>query len=137
MLKNIGIGRQQNISINFNNIYKWILDFWDEKYRQYQYDWKYELNENTIKPVTYDPNTDFESMLPNFNYKGLRDMVVEQSLQIDRIKCPIYNIYDASIDYSGTARKIAEEQAKEDAMETKSLFTITKNIEEGEVTDGT
>ena len=32
MLKHIGIGKQQNISINFNNIYNWILDFWDNKY---------------------------------------------------------------------------------------------------------
>lgn len=32
MLEHIGIGKQQNIYLNFDNIYNWILDFWDQKY---------------------------------------------------------------------------------------------------------
>lgn len=32
MLSHIGIGRQQNISQNFDNIYNWIVDFWDSLY---------------------------------------------------------------------------------------------------------
>ena len=107
-------------------------DFWDEKYRPYQYAWKQELNPEVIQPIVYDPNR----TVPGFDYKALRDMVVEQSLQIDRIKCPVYNIYDASIDLSGTAKRIEEEQKVEEAKETRSLFTITKDISEGEIDNG-
>ncbi len=32
MLKHIGIGRQQNIYQNFDNIYNWIIGFWDSLY---------------------------------------------------------------------------------------------------------
>ncbi len=32
MLSHIGIGRQQNISQNFDNIYNWIIGFWDSLY---------------------------------------------------------------------------------------------------------
>lgn len=32
MLSHIGIGRQQNISQNFDNIYNWIVGFWDSLY---------------------------------------------------------------------------------------------------------
>ena len=32
MLRHIGIGKQQNIYLNFDNIYNWIIDFWDSKY---------------------------------------------------------------------------------------------------------
>lgn len=32
MLSQIGIGRQQNISQNFDNIYNWIIGFWDSLY---------------------------------------------------------------------------------------------------------
>lgn len=32
MLQYIGIGKQQNISLHFDDIYQWILDFWDGKY---------------------------------------------------------------------------------------------------------
>lgn len=32
MLQQIGIGKQQNISLHFDDIYQWILDFWDGKY---------------------------------------------------------------------------------------------------------
>lgn len=32
MLEHIGIGKQQNIYQNFNSIYTWILNFWDDKY---------------------------------------------------------------------------------------------------------
>ena len=32
MLQHIGIGKQQNISLHFDDIYQWILDFWDGKY---------------------------------------------------------------------------------------------------------
>lgn len=32
MLSHIGIGRQQNISQNFDNIYNWIIGFWDGLY---------------------------------------------------------------------------------------------------------
>lgn len=32
MLQYIGIGKQQNISLHFDDIYQWILDFWDDKY---------------------------------------------------------------------------------------------------------
>lgn len=32
MLQYIGIGKQQNISLHFDDIYQWILDFWDSRY---------------------------------------------------------------------------------------------------------
>ena len=32
MLQNIGIGKQQNIYQHFDDIYQWILDFWDSRY---------------------------------------------------------------------------------------------------------
>ena len=32
MLQNIGIGKQQNIYQHFEDIYQWILDFWNSKY---------------------------------------------------------------------------------------------------------
>ena len=53
MLKNIGIGRQQNISINFNNIYKWILDFWDEKYNFKSLEVQGKLMEDAYDYIVY------------------------------------------------------------------------------------
>jgi hypothetical protein len=111
-------------------------DYWDDTYKQYQYNWKYELNENTTAPIQYAEGVDPNTVLPNFNYKNLRQMVVDQSLYIQRVKCPIFNIYDASIDYSGTAARIEAEQQQEQAEETKSLFSALKDIEGGMLPDG-
>lgn len=33
MLKHVGIGKQKNIYKNFDNIYNWIISFWDQKYK--------------------------------------------------------------------------------------------------------
>jgi hypothetical protein len=107
-------------------------DFWEEKYLPLQQEWKYKLNPNTEVPITEVDVKKLEEMTPNFNYKNIRSEVIEQSLDIGRASCPIFNIFDASIDYRDSSRRIKEQLEAEDNRETKSLFTIYKDGEKQE-----
>ncbi len=107
-------------------------DSWEEKYLPYQTQWKYKLNENTTKPITDVTEEQLEAVAPNFDYKNIRDTIVEQSLDIDRVRCPIFNIFDSSIDYSNSARRIQQHLDEEAAKKPKSLFTVYKDGEQQE-----
>jgi hypothetical protein len=112
-------------------------DSWEEKYLPYQTEWKYKLNENTTKPITDITEEQLEAVAPNFDYKNIRNTVVEQSLDIDRVRCPIFNLFDSSIDYSNSARRIQQHLDEEAAKKPKSLFTVYRDDEqqEGALTD--
>lgn len=97
-------------------------NYWETDYKHYQTEWFQQQNPNVVKPFTFDPK--FQQSEPN--YLSLRQKIVQEQLQIDQINCPFYNIYDETIDYSGSAARIKakmEEEAKA-AQEQQSLFTI-------------
>lgn len=53
MLKHIGIGKQQNIYLNFDNIYNWILQFWNDKYHFLQNVHKGKLRDEACDYIVY------------------------------------------------------------------------------------
>lgn len=53
MLKHIGIGKQQNIYLNFDNIYNWILQFWDEKHNFLENSHKGKLRNEACDYIIY------------------------------------------------------------------------------------
>lgn len=107
-------------------------DFWEKDMGPLQQQWKYKLNPETKVPVTEQNPDNLEKIYPHFDYANIRNRVIEQSLDIDRAQCPIFNIFDSSIDYSNSARRIQDQLDKEAARETKSLFTVYKDGEKQE-----
>lgn len=91
---------------------------WDTKYKPFQTNWKNKHDAHC--PVTIEDTDKYNeavSKLPG-NYLGLRKIVIDQSLQIDRIHCPIFNVLDPSIDYSSAGSLLNNEENKQVA----SLF---------------
>jgi hypothetical protein len=70
---------------------------------------------DAICPVTFDRNVNTDP-----SYMEQREKIVQEELDLNRIVCPVYNIYDPSILYT-QSQQILEEESKEP---TKSLFTI-------------
>lgn len=71
MLEHIGIGKQQNISLNFNNVYKWILAFWDEKYHFLQNNHNGKLHEDACDYIVYKTLkiiSNYKKYHPIYNY---------------------------------------------------------------------
>ena len=96
-------------------------NFWEEKYKPYQTEWKNKICAEPKVPFTIDPK--FVPEEPE--YTKLRQQVIDESLEIDKIHCPIYNIYDRSIDYSGRAERLRQQQEQEGQKQKQSsLFNL-------------
>ena len=98
---------------------------WENDYKHYQTEWFQQQRPGVVKPFTFDP----EFNRPDPDYLTLRQKIVEEQLQIDKINCPFYNIYDESIDYSASAARIKAklEADEEAARQQQSLFTIRED----------
>jgi len=105
-------------------------NFWEEKFKPYQTEWFNKINPNPIIPFTIDPK--FQPLEPE--YTTLREQVVDESLEIDKINCPIYNIYDRTIDYSGREERL-KQQMKGTVQKQSSLFNLDFSIIDGEEQD--
>lgn len=64
----------------------------------------------------------FEKELPPFEYYKLRDQIVQEELELNRVTCPIENMYDPNIMYTCSVQVI-EKNKDEKPM---SLFNIIK-----------
>lgn len=62
----------------------------------------------------------FDQAPPQGDYYQLRERVIEEELELNRIKCPIENIDDPSIQYTCSAQQVAQQ----DATPVKSIFNI-------------
>lgn len=92
-------------------------NYWAEKYKPYQNNFfHFDQMQN---PISMPQNETPE-------YYNLRDNVIQESLEIDKIKCPIFNLNDPSISYSSITSDL-EQQKKETNNTTGVLFTIRKD----------
>ena len=113
---------------------------WESKFKPFQTDWK---NSKQIEsPIEIEDIEKFNSELKKLvgDYDDLRKEVIDQSLQIDRINCPIYNIYDPSVDYTSAASLLNNEENKEvvslfDKPEGFQINIINDDEDEGLVID--
>jgi len=82
---------------------------WQDKYRPFQDEWK--NKKKAESPFVILDQEKYEAQMKKaHDYTGLRREVIDQSLQIDRINCPIYNIYDPSVDYTSAASLLNNEK---------------------------
>lgn len=93
-------------------------NFWEETYKPYQTQYFESVCPKPKIPFTIDPK--FASQEPN--YTMLRQQVIDESLEIDKINCPIYNVYDRTIDYSGRAERLKQQEANQ--VQQSSLFNL-------------
>lgn len=68
----------------------------------------------------------FDHQLPPKEYYKIRDQIVQEELEINRITCPVYNINDPNISYTYSNRI----EAKKNDEPIKSLFTIRDDEED-------
>ncbi len=82
---------------------------WQDKYKPFQDEWK---NKKKVEsPFIILDQEKWEAYNQKIHdYADLRREVIDQSLQIDRINCPIYNIYDPSVDYTSAASLLNNEK---------------------------
>ena len=81
--------------------------------------------EGTRKPLTFDKEPE------GYDYLGMREKIVQEELDINRIRCPITNINDPTQLYTCSQAKINEIPQEE----IKSIFSLNNdqlNIYEGE-----
>ena len=81
--------------------------------------------EGTKKPLTFDKEPE------GYDYLGMREKIVQEELDINRIRCPITNINDPTQLYTCSQAKINEIPQEE----IKSIFSLNNdqlNIYEGE-----
>lgn len=101
-------------------------NFWNEKYKPYQTQYFENICPKPKVPFTFDPK--FVPDEPE--YTKLRKQVIDDSLEIDKINCPIYNMYDRSIDYSGREARLKAQQSEQ--VKQSSLFNFDFSITEEE-----
>jgi hypothetical protein len=104
-------------------------NYWEGKYKQLQTDWfKRKQVQSPFEII--DPEK--AASVLKYDYENLRKEVVEETLNIDKIICPFYNIHDPSIDYSsaGSLLKKQEEEEKKGSS-VNSLFNYNLTEEEG------
>ena len=99
---------------------------WEEKYKPFQQEWKEQ--HSVISPIIIqDEEKCKEAMKRLCDYDKLRREVIDQSLQIDRINCPIYNIYDPSVDYTSGASLLNNENHEVPSLFDRKTRTINYN----------
>lgn len=81
---------------------------WQDKFKPFQTEWKEQKQVEC--PFEIIDQEKFKESNSLFNYNSLRRKVIDESLQIDRINCPIYNIYDPNIDYSSASSLLNNEK---------------------------
>ena len=83
---------------------------WKQEYQPL----KDEYKKGKVSPVVFDrPQEQFE-------YMKLRDQIIREELELNRIVCPIENIHDPNILYTCSAQQINKDKMNR----AKSIFTI-------------
>lgn len=91
-------------------------NYWREQFKPLQKNFIYG-NKNIKQGITFD-----HEVTPS--YMELREKVIQESLDLDKVKCPIYSL-DGSVDYSTYAALLEREE--EENKERQSLFTIIQD----------
>lgn len=87
MLQHIGIGKQQNIYLNFNNVYNWILQYWDDKYHFLWNFQKGKLHEDACDYIVYKTLKIVSSYKKyNFIYNYLSRTVASYEVLCEKMK---------------------------------------------------
>lgn len=107
-------------------------NFWEEKYKQYQDEWF--KRKEVINPFIIT-NEELAAKALHYDYESLRKQIVDESLNIDKIICPFYNIHDPSIDYSSAGSILNKELEAENNDNNGSLFSYNLSEEEGYIYD--
>ena len=107
--------------------------YWEEKYKHFQTDWHNRKNiENPFEIL----DRELYNNTCTRDYTELRKEVVDASLSIDKIICPIYNIHDPSIDYSSAGAQLKKELEEEESGENiNNIFSYNIDEEEGSLDD--
>ena len=95
------------------------------KWRNNYFPIEAKYKEGTRKPLTFDKEPE------GYDYLGMREKIVQEELDINRIRCPITNINDPTQLYTCSQAKINEIPQEE----IKSIFSLNNdqlNIYEGE-----
>ena len=96
---------------------------WAEQYKHFQTDYYDSIAKKTTSPITIENPEER-------NWKENRQRVIEESLNIDKIICPITSD-DPNIDFSSAGYKLKE--INNEAKNIQSLFTIKQDIDESEL----
>lgn len=72
-----------------------------------------------------EPPIHFTKPIDNFSYNDLREKIIQEELEINKVTCPIVNINDPNILYTCCGQQIEESKLEK----PKSLFTIRKDDE--------
>ena len=117
-------------------------NFWEEQYKHFQSDWfqKQAAERNITNPLVFSGANNPKLrgkpyyIPPDESQFGLlREQVVEESLQIDKTRCPIYNINDGTIDYSSLSQRIKEQEERERQEQAgKQLFRLLREDDSDE-----
>lgn len=83
MLSQIGIGRQQNISQNFDNIYNWIIGFWDSLYHFSTVPQGQKLREDAYDYIVY------KTLKIVSNYKNIVQFTITSARQKPNMKMSV------------------------------------------------
>lgn len=93
-----------------------------EEPNSWRQDWepiKEEYKKDVQSPIQ------FTRPVEQFSYTDLREKIIEEELEINRVICPITNINDPNILYTCSGQQIEESKLEK----PKSLFTIRKDDE--------
>ena len=93
-------------------------NYWERDYKKFQTEWNQKCN---IQPAIDAP----ENIITDNNYRKVRDQIINDTLDIDNIVCPIYNIHDESVDYTTTAQELINQQNANITLD--SVFNIKED----------
>jgi len=104
-------------------------NYWEGKYKQLQTDW---FKRKQVQSPFDIIDSDKAASVLKQDYESLRKEVVEETLNIDKIICPFYNIHDPSIDYSSAGSLLKKQEEEEQkGSSVNSLFNYNLTEEEG------
>lgn len=96
---------------------------WEETYKPFQTNYFDSIKKDLIKPISFEGKEEID-------WKANRREVVKESLDIDRVICPIRGA-EPGIDFSSASTKVKEMETE--AQNIKSLFNIVQEYDEEEM----
>ena len=95
---------------------------WEEVYKPYQTNYYDSISNGIIKPISFEVEEERD-------WKANRKEIIKESLDIDKVICPIRGA-EPGIDFSSASTKIKDMETEAESI--KSLFTIRTDFEENE-----
>lgn len=95
-------------------------NFWRSQLKPIQEEWFRKKNPNVVNPLIFFDDYKKPS---SEDYSALRQKVIDDSLQIDKIRCPIFDLMDPTVDYSNSG-KLIKESTNPENPQSQSLFDL-------------